>query len=244
MSANSHIRMLSIDDKTLTTDLDRAGYRKMGVLVKPAATYDEAESFLSTGKIDIIVINLDFNRVNGVETVRHIKKQEQYSQIPLVTTSVRTSARVRNSALDAGADLFIEQPLPRQFFIEKLKGLLDQQTRTNQRLDVAGSASFSWQGNESECYIGDVSSTGLLLATETKIDDGTSLEIKLTLPGLNKPISVVGEVVRTIKKDENYPDRVAGIGVKFLKFSGDSEKRLEKYIIKTDDQENKMVYYL
>lgn len=237
-----HIRMLSIDDKTLTTDLDRAGYRKMGVLVKAAATYDEAMSYLQPGSIDLIVINMDYNGIDALTVTKHLKTQRSFDEIPVVMTSVQTSARVRKSALEAGADMFVEQPLPRQYFIEKLKKLLEQKTRTDERVNFGGVVEFEIDGEKDSCEIGDLSSSGILLSSDRSIPDGTLVQVSFEIPGYKKPIQVNGEVVRTIRSKD--PERKSGIGVRFTSFQGDSEKRLEKHIAKFSDRHNEMLYYL
>lgn len=236
--------MLSIDDKTVTTDLDRAGYRNMGVLVKAAANYEEARGYLNNGNIDLIVINMDYTGVQAVEATKHLKSEQQYAEIPIVLTSVQTSAKVRNSAIDAGADLFVEQPLPRQYFIEKLKQLLEQQTRTNNRMELEGSVEFSFNGTKESCAIADLSNSGILVSTEAALDDGTILDLKFDLPGIKTAIAVKGEVVRTIKYSEKHPNRDTGVGIRFVEFKGDSERRLEKYIATNNDEDSKMAYYL
>jgi len=173
MSNPEIIRMLQIDDKTVTTDLDSAGYRKMGVIVKPATNYEEARRLLQAGGIDLVVINLDFAGVDGTQITRHLKSQPESQEVPIVLTSVRTSARVRSAALDAGADLFVEQPLPRQYFIEKLKQLLEQRTRTTERVEGPGAARVSTDENEFSCAIGDLSQTGMLVHTDVPLSDGS-----------------------------------------------------------------------
>jgi CheY-like chemotaxis protein/Tfp pilus assembly protein PilZ len=237
-----HIRMLSIDDKTLTTDLDRAGYRKMGVLVKAAANFEEAVGYLEAGNIDLIVINMDYARIDAPTITKHFKSHAEYNEIPVVVTSVQTAARVRKAALEAGADLFVEQPLPRQYFIEKLKKLLEQSTRTDERVDFGGNVEFSFANTSDKCPIGDLSSSGILLSTTSEIPDGTEVEVSFDIPGYKKPIQATGVVVRTIRSKD--PSRKSGVGVRFQQFQGDSEKRLEKYIARSSDKENKMIYYL
>jgi DNA-binding response OmpR family regulator len=238
------IKMLSIDDKTLTTDLDRAGYRKMGVLVRPAATFDEANKLLKADKIDLIVINMDYKGVDPINVTRHLKAQAETKETPIVLTSVQTQARVRNSALDAGADLFVEQPLPRQYFIEKLKQLLEHRTRTTERVDVHGNATFTHEGQSDTCPIGDLSVSGILLTTNVELEDGMIVELEFELPGNKKAIRVSGEVVRTIKYSRKFPDRQTGVGIRFTEFQGDAQKRLERYIEKTAHSDSKMQYYL
>jgi len=244
MSTQEIIRMLSIDDKSITTDLDRAGYRKMGVVVKAATNYEEARRILTTEAIDLVVINLDFEGVDGIQITRHLKAQAESANLPVVLTSVRTASKLRSKALEAGADLFVEQPLPRQYFIEKLKQLLEQKTRTTDRVVGAGDARFTLEGRVHSCAIGDLSLSGILLASDLDIQDGTILSLEFDLPGHKKPINVNGEVVRTIQFNKKFPDQATGIGVRFAHFTGDSERRLERYIAKTNHSDAKLHYYL
>lgn len=239
MSAKTTIKMLSLDDKTVTTDLDRAGYRKMGVYVKAASSFDELSKALKSEKIDLIVINMDFKPIDAPNITKHLKAQEAYKEIPVVLTSVQTSAKVRNAALDAGADLFVEQPLPREYFIEKLKQLLEQKTRTTERVAVHGDVTYTYEGKTETCAIGDLSVSGILLATEASLKDGGAVELEFPLPGDNKPIHATGEVVRTVRQTSG-----TGVGIRFTAFNGDSKKRLDKYIERSQIDDSKMRYYL
>ncbi len=244
MTGQTSMKMLSIDDRTMTTDLDRAGYRKMGVYVRPAATYDEATKILASEEIDIIVVNMDYKPVDSTQVTKHLKTMEKYKAIPIVLTSVQTSAKIRNSALDAGADLFVEQPLPRQYFIEKIKQLLEQKTRTTERVDIHGHANFAINGKQMSCPIGDLSISGILLTTDDEYESGSAITLEFDIPGQKKAIKVDGEIVRQIKFSSRHPDRQTGIGIRFVKFHGDSEKRLEKYIATSTNSDTKMQYYL
>ncbi len=238
------IKMLSIDNKTLTTDLDRAGYRKMGVVVKPAANFEEANKLLKSDTIHLIVINMDYKNIDAVQITKHLKSQEEFAGIPIILTSVQTAARVRNNALEAGADLFVEQPLPRQYFIEKLKQLLEQKTRSSGRVAVHGDVQFIVDGTTHNCPIGDLSVSGVLLSTEMELKDGTKVTLEFALPDQKKAIKVEGEVVRTIRYVSTHPDRQTGVGIRFAAFLGDSQKRLETYIEKNAHEDSRMQYYL
>lgn len=244
MTAQKTIKMLSLDNKTLTTDLDRAGYRKMGVYVKPAANYDEARKILAAEKVDLIVVNMDYAAINATQIAKHLKAQPDYAQIPIVLTSVQTTAKVRNSALEAGADLFVEQPLPRQYFIEKLKQLLEHKTRTNDRVSINTEVTFTIGDKSDKCPIGDLSSSGILLSTNVELEDGMVVSLEFEIDGFKKPIKVEGEVVRTIRYSDKFPDRMSGVGIRFTTFQGDSQKRLEKYIETHAHADQKMHYYL
>ncbi|MEZ4742269.1 MAG: PilZ domain-containing protein [Bdellovibrionota bacterium] len=238
------IKMLSVDNKSVTTNLDRAGYRKMGVHVCASNSYHDAVENLKKKDIDVIVINMDFEEIDAIGITKHLKSDERWKDIMIVVTSVRSNASVRKKALNAGADLFVEQPIPRTFFIEKIKNLLEQQTRTTERVEIHGDVEFEIDEETFTSRIGDLSISGMLIATEMEVGDGTQMNLSFTLPGYKKPLKVRGEVVRTIHYNPNSPNRPTGLGVRFVEFNGDSEKRLSSYIDKTSGKEVEMLYYL
>ena len=238
MGKNHPIQMLSIDDRSITTELDSAGYRKMGVVVRGASTYDEAERLMEKSAVDVLVINLDYRRVDAVQVIKHLRATEKFAKLPIVVTSVQPGARSKSGAVEAGADLFVEQPVPRQYFIEKLKSLLSHKTRGETRVGTGGDARFILNGKEVSCELGDVSNGGVLLQGEISLEPGTALDIVLHLPGLKKPVEVKGTVVRKVTKP------LAGFGFRIDSFKGDGKKRLERYVAINAESDSPMVYYL
>lgn len=241
----SQITMLSLDEKTLTSDLDRAGYRKMGIHVKSATSYEEAAKTLESMHIDIIVMNMDHTKVDIIDVVKKVKSVSEWSEIPIVLTSVQSAAKIKQLAKKSGADLFVEQPLPRDYFIEKLKNLLSQQTRGQQRVQGSIRVSFTWKGKSHSCQVGDMSLTGLLLTTELEIPSGEIVDLQIQLGASSKPVKVKGEVVRQIQaKSHGGKIEHGGIGVRFNQFQGDGQQRIESWVARTSDSTNKMAYYL
>lgn len=238
------IIMLSVDDRSVTSDLDSAGYKKMGVSVRPASSWDEVEKFLAKDAIDVLVINLDYHTVNGIQIIRHVRSMPEFVELPVVVTSVQSAARVRTAAIDAGADLFVEQPLPRQFFIEKLKTLLSHSTRGTARIGTGGEGKFSLEGKLISCPLADVSSGGVLLQCHVELPVGLALKVELMLPGVKKSIEVSGHIVRKVKSDGKKSSTVSGFGFRIETFHGDGRKRLERFVAMNSETDSPMRYYL
>lgn len=243
MNDDQQIVMLSLDDRSVTTNLDVAGYRKMGVTVKTATTWEDVEATLKDECPDVLVINLDYRRVDGVQVVRHIRSSPIYSTTPIVVTSVQSGA-MRSAAIKAGADLFVEQPVPRQLFIEKLKTLLSKSTRSNTRVGARGDARFSLAGQPVRCDLADVSTSGLFLVCDLAIETGSQIKVKVTLPGLKKAVEVSGTVVRRVASDPGRADSPSGYGFKIETFHGDARKVLEKFVATSSESEFPLRYYL
>ena len=236
------LKILSIDEKRITTDLDKAGYRKFGAQIIQATTFKSAEEALSNQEIDVIVVNYDYKDVDAEAICEHLKRQDSTADKPVVFTSVQSLPK-RLLSKDYGPDLFIEQPIPRQYFIEKVRNLLEQKIRDTDRVDHGGVVTFSYNNQEFQCPIQDISKSGILMATEVSLEPGTRLELSFDIPGYKKPIRVDGEVVRIIQARKHSED-LPGIGVRFDEFKGDSQKRLDKYILKSQNDDPKLVYYL
>lgn len=238
------IVMLSLDEKTLITELDRAGYKKMGVLVRSATTLDEAIRILKNETIDIIVMNMDHSSVNATEATVKIKRVKEWASIPVVLTSVQSSAKIKMTAQKSGADLFVEQPLPRDYFIEKLKSILEQETRATQRVQGSVGLTFLWNGTSYSCDVADLSITGLLASTDLSIPAGERIEMQINLGASSKLVRAVGEVVRHVKANKHQDGSHSGIGIRFISFKADARERIESWVARTSDSSNKMAYYL
>lgn len=236
------INILSIDDNKVTTELERAGYRKMNVTLFEADDFQNAENILKETPIDIIVVNFDYEEVNSLLLCQHFKTDKKTKEIPLVFTSVQARPKGYKNLVKAGMDLFIEQPIPRQYFIEKLRGVLDQKLRTENRLNHKGMVNFKWRQGEMRCTIADLSQNGLLLLTEEELALNEAITMSFTLPKYKKPISVTGQIVRRIPPENK--DEEIGFGIRFESFNGDSKKRLEKYLGTVKAEDPKMIYYL
>ncbi len=239
------IKMLLIDDKMLTSELDKAGYRSMGFSVKQVSNFAEAQEAFNEDSVDILVINMDYAKIDAPTICQHYKSDTKTSSLPVVLTSVQSSASVKKLAIESGADLFVEQPLPRQYFIEKLKKLLDKVTRDNNRIDFQEQATLTWEDQTYVLPIADISSSGILVSTHENIPGSEVVELSFCLPGNKKPLKIGGRVVRRIEpSDSTGSGRPSGLGIRFETFVGDSEDRLEKYIANTSDHDQKLIYYL
>ena len=82
------IWMLKVDAHSLPSELDKAGYRKMGVVVKMAFSYKDIDAILNQGNISIVLINLDMEDLDVFAVIKNIRENPEYSSIPIMTTSV------------------------------------------------------------------------------------------------------------------------------------------------------------
>jgi len=73
----------------------------------------------------------------------------------------------------------------------------------------------------------NVSAAGLLLETDADLEPGQHVVISIDIDPQVEPVAAKAEVVR---KADPEREGIEGIGVRFLAFSGDSQKRLESIL--------------
>lgn len=259
------IKLLSIDNQMKISDLDRKRYKDMGVHSTVVGTFTAAETKLATGGYDMIVINDDDESLDAKALAEHFKGSKDYGDLPIVITTVQSAERA-SRRLKGFVDLVIEFPIPSQAYVEKLRSLLDQQTRQHQRINQSFTATITvlpGSGHQGKrvikavtsekapdlgaqriiASVEDISSTGILVGLDDPLAIGAHIEVQLQLPGYKKPFIATGNVVRQVplKGEDTKP---CGLGVAFQGFRGDSEKRLKNYLTKQHTRNSKICYYL
>ncbi|MDB2447319.1 response regulator [bacterium] len=234
----SHIRLLLIDEKSFTASLDRAGYRNKGVIVYTAHDYPSALKTITAKDIDIVSLNLDFQGQNSIDIIKQLKSNVPKS-IPFIVTSVQTSAKIQKAALKNGADLFVEQPVPREFFIEKIKSTLDQAVRDNKRISAIGSISLELEQGNLSLDINDLSTTGILVDYSEAVQEGQSVRLTLQLEDMPSKFSIDGSIIRVINNNDKK-----GVGIRFENFKGKDKSKLQKYIDQHHIESSQLKYYM
>ncbi|RMH18682.1 MAG: hypothetical protein D6696_12545 [Acidobacteria bacterium] len=77
------------------------------------------------------------------------------------------------------------------------------------------------------CQTENISASGMLIKTDRRYDKGTQIAVEFTIGDDPRPIQALAEVVRHTMIGR---DQVGGIGVRFLSFTGDSQRRFNAYL--------------
>ena len=76
----------------------------------------------------------------------------------------------------------------------------------------------------------NINDGGLFVETDTPQPIGTSVELEFKLPGADRPIEVIGNVVRSIESDQATPDGVAGMGIEFENLDSGVREQINEII--------------
>ena len=78
----------------------------------------------------------------------------------------------------------------------------------------------------------NINDGGIFVETETPQPTGTNVELEFKLPGADRPIEVVGNVVRSVSADQVEPDGVAGMAIEFENLGSDARQQINEIIQK------------
>lgn len=77
------------------------------------------------------------------------------------------------------------------------------------------------------CQTENISASGMLFRSDRRYEIGTQIDFEFTLPRDPRPVAGVAQIMRYT----NYgKEQSMGIGVRFLSFAGDSQRRFESYL--------------
>jgi two-component system KDP operon response regulator KdpE len=89
--------------------------------VLEAATGEEVLSVAASGHPDLIILDLGFPDLDGVEVVRRLR---EWMQTPIIVISVRDQEQDKIAALDAGADDYLTKPFGAGELLARLRANL------------------------------------------------------------------------------------------------------------------------
>ena len=97
----------------------------------------EALDILAHREIDMIVSDVMMPRMDGTELCRRVKEDINYSHIPVILLTAKTSVEAKQEGMESGADVYVEKPFTihqlylqitnllrmRQQFYERMRGI-------------------------------------------------------------------------------------------------------------------------
>ncbi|ODS32336.1 MAG: two-component response regulator [Candidatus Scalindua rubra] len=72
-------------------------------------------------QIDLIILDLNLPKINGMDVLKFLKKNSRYCSIPIVILSTSSDQDTIDKAYKAGANAFITKPTSYDEFVEKKK---------------------------------------------------------------------------------------------------------------------------
>ena len=81
-------------------------------------------------------------------------------------------------------------------------------------------------------FVRNINDGGIFVETDTPQPIGTNVELEFKLPGADRPIEVVGNIVRSVSVDQVEPNGIAGMAIEFENLGADARHQINEIIQK------------
>lgn len=116
-------RILIVDDEEANRDLLVAFVESLGHESETAGDGIEAIAKMKLG-FDLILMDIMMPGMDGYEATRQIRKDQEYSELPIIMTTALTSKDDRLRAVEAGANDYISKPVDKNELRVRMTSLL------------------------------------------------------------------------------------------------------------------------
>ena len=123
-------RILIVDDFDDARELYAEFLRVQGYEVNGAADGPEALNLALPAQYDVIVLDLALPRMDGLEVLRHLRRNPATRRTPIIILSASVGQEPREDAIEAGADLFLEKPCLPDELESAIQSFLPKRGRT------------------------------------------------------------------------------------------------------------------
>ena len=113
-------KILIIEDNEQNMYLISFILEKHGFEVVKAYNGKDGIKFAVEDKPDLIVMDWQLPDIDGIEVTKELKKKEQFKEIPIIFCSSNVMKGDRETAIEAGANGYIEKPIIPEEFIEEI----------------------------------------------------------------------------------------------------------------------------
>lgn len=127
--------VLVVDDVSANRELLEGHLYDLGYEVRQARDGIEALEMIEAEEPDLILLDVDMPRLNGLEVCRRVKAHRARRLIPIVMLTALQDRTTRLHGLEAGADDFLTKPFDSKELLVRTKVLL-RERELNKRLDA------------------------------------------------------------------------------------------------------------
>ncbi len=221
--ANKSPKILLVDDVKLFVEIEKVFLAMSPVEVFTAQDGVAALEIIRRERPDLVVMDINMPRMNGIECCSAIKNDPDFASIPVIMVTNAGRADDLQQSRQAGCDDFIQKPLNGRFFLDKARRFLNVIERRKKRVAFDAQVTVEMNGRLMSGSAVDLCCNGIYAALQhdTGIGDGLTCSFYL-LENESARMVVRGRVAWSNHGDARiksaYPP---GFGVEFLEIIGE-----------------------
>ncbi len=125
--------ILAIEDESAIREMVNFALERHGYTVHSAATVQEARELLAQQQVGLAIVDWMLPGGSGLEFVRSLRKQDLYSNLPVIMLTAKSDEQDIISGLDAGADDYVTKPFSPRVLHSRIKALLRRSAEIEDR---------------------------------------------------------------------------------------------------------------
>lgn len=119
-------KILIVEDNEMNLKLIRTVLKARGFLLAEARDGEEALKIAVSERPDIILIDIQIPKVDGLEVTRRIRAMGDLKDRQIIAITAHAMEGDREKFLEAGCDGYIAKPINTRTFIDDIEAILKQ----------------------------------------------------------------------------------------------------------------------
>ncbi|MDZ7717558.1 MAG: hybrid sensor histidine kinase/response regulator transcription factor [Balneolaceae bacterium] len=88
----------------------------------------EALELLQEEKVDLVISDVMMPKMNGLEFVNNLRKQEEYKKLPVIFLSAKNLDTDKEAGLSSGADVYLTKPIKSKLLLSQIEAVLRRES--------------------------------------------------------------------------------------------------------------------
>ncbi len=131
-------KILLVDDEERLLSTTKKLFEKIGIEALTAISGNEALRILETREVDVIFLDIKMPGMDGMETLKRIKKNHPLTEVIILTGHATMETAVEG--LKLGARDYLIKPVSMKDFLEKAEEAFEKVTRQRRKIRSAAMA--------------------------------------------------------------------------------------------------------
>ncbi len=227
-------KILLVDDVTMFLEIEKGFLGPSPVTILTAKDGEEALSLTRKEHPDLVVMDLNMPKMDGVACCTAIKTDPALRAIPVIMLSNASRLEDVETCWKAGCDDFLAKPVDGKLFLEMMHKFLPVIERRTARVRCQIPVTLQINDGKFSGICDDISMHGLYVATDVKTTVGSDLALSFHLPGSGAQLIEIRGRVLWLNRGitQIKPTMPIGFGVEFIEITGEGLPMLRKNELK------------
>ncbi len=123
----SNIKILVVEDDIFNQKFLKEMFKKININITVASNGKEALEIINKNKFDVILMDIEMPQLNGIETVKIIRKTNKH--VKIIGLTGHEDEEIKNEILKAGFNDYLSKPIEFDELLNKINSLLSEKEK-------------------------------------------------------------------------------------------------------------------